>query len=270
MNEFFNWLSNNPVATLTLIVSFGTLVTSSILIFIVAFFQGREISFWPPKIGPKLNSTGKPKGQSGQNILKTGIFTADPEHYAQLNLVGWLNSLRTLDISAYNLTNLLKDLRQPIADAVARGAYVRILIIDHTSLAHQLMLKHSRRPHLLMPDAIKGMENIQDIQSLLKNKPRINGKFEVKLTSWISSCSMILIDSHEENGVARIGIRPPAFRYTKDRVGLFLTRKEHPTPFEHFVKSFDALWDEVSYDWDGTIPPIGNSSSQPSTSSKKF
>lgn len=53
MDEFFRWLSNNPVATTTLIVSFGVLVTSATLIYLVAFFQGREISFWPPKIGQR-------------------------------------------------------------------------------------------------------------------------------------------------------------------------------------------------------------------------
>lgn len=51
MDAFFNWLSSNPPATMTLIVSFGVLVTLIILIYLVAFFRGQDISFWPPRIG---------------------------------------------------------------------------------------------------------------------------------------------------------------------------------------------------------------------------
>lgn len=49
MVEFIKWLSNNSVATGALIVVFGIVV----FIYLFAFFQGREISFWPPKIGAK-------------------------------------------------------------------------------------------------------------------------------------------------------------------------------------------------------------------------
>ncbi len=49
MSEFFQWLSSNPTATITLTLAFGIFV----LIYLIAFFQGREISIWPPRIGPK-------------------------------------------------------------------------------------------------------------------------------------------------------------------------------------------------------------------------
>lgn len=69
MEEFFRWLSSNPVATTSFIVAFGVLVTSTVLIYLLGFFQGREISLWPPKIGAKPGK--KPKtGELGKNRVK--------------------------------------------------------------------------------------------------------------------------------------------------------------------------------------------------------
>jgi len=53
MEKFLEWLSNNPNVAVIMIVSLGFLVVSATLIYVVAFFQGREISFWPPKIGAR-------------------------------------------------------------------------------------------------------------------------------------------------------------------------------------------------------------------------
>jgi len=56
MSEFLKWLAGNPVVAGALVVFLGVLV----LMFVVAFIQGREISFWPPRIGARPD---KPKGQ---------------------------------------------------------------------------------------------------------------------------------------------------------------------------------------------------------------
>jgi len=77
MADFFNWLSNNPVATTTLIVSFGVLVTATTLIYVVAFFQGRSISFWPPKIGEKPNKSKRADTQPLPNDAENGSTEQD-------------------------------------------------------------------------------------------------------------------------------------------------------------------------------------------------
>lgn len=66
MDEFFKWLSSNPVATNILLITFGLLVASIISIYVIAFFQGREISFWPPKIGARPTRSG---GISGSESI---------------------------------------------------------------------------------------------------------------------------------------------------------------------------------------------------------
>ena len=53
MNELIKWLSSGSVSAsiMLILVSFILAVLSSI--YLIAFLQGREISFWPPKIGER-------------------------------------------------------------------------------------------------------------------------------------------------------------------------------------------------------------------------
>ena len=49
MADFFRWLSENPTATLILLVAFSL----AILICLVAVLQGRSVTIWPFKISAK-------------------------------------------------------------------------------------------------------------------------------------------------------------------------------------------------------------------------
>lgn len=57
MDEFVKLLSSNATVTNTILIVLVFAVLSLLSMFLVAFFQGREISFWPPKIGPKPRKT---------------------------------------------------------------------------------------------------------------------------------------------------------------------------------------------------------------------
>ncbi len=70
MDEFFKWLSGNPIATIILLVAVGL----AVIICVVAFFQGREITFWPPKISPKT-----PEFRSTVQIGEVNIPADSPQ-----------------------------------------------------------------------------------------------------------------------------------------------------------------------------------------------
>lgn len=59
MDEFLKLLAQYPLVLITTGILLGIIVLSVIIIFIMAFFQGREISFWPPKIGSRLSKQDK-------------------------------------------------------------------------------------------------------------------------------------------------------------------------------------------------------------------
>lgn len=86
MSEILKWITTDIIAKITLA---GTLA-AVVIMYLVAFFQGREISFWPPKIGKKPNKiqdehvsgeeTSKEKNEkteerSGEH---KGVFESDP------------------------------------------------------------------------------------------------------------------------------------------------------------------------------------------------
>ena len=70
MSEFFQWLSNNPLAATVVTISFVIFT----LTFVFAVVQGREISMWPPKIGSKLVEQQK-EIKSGSLPISTGDTT---------------------------------------------------------------------------------------------------------------------------------------------------------------------------------------------------
>lgn len=56
MDAFFQWLTSNPIAEFFLIAVLGIVILFFIFISLVAFFQGREISIYPLKIGKLPNN----------------------------------------------------------------------------------------------------------------------------------------------------------------------------------------------------------------------
>ncbi len=58
MSDFFQWLAGGSTSSMVFIIAFALVLIGIFLIYTVAFLQGREISFWPLKIGqrPERNS----------------------------------------------------------------------------------------------------------------------------------------------------------------------------------------------------------------------
>lgn len=186
------------------------------------------------------------------------------EVHTELRLEELFDTARTVDLLGYNLKSLLYTTRELIANAVERGTIVRVVLVDIQSPDAQIFRKHTNRPHLLVPDWVAAFEHIRDIQRLLGEKPKVRGRLEVRVTDWIPSCSLILINANEESGIAKVSVHPLAFRQqSSGRMSLVLERKDNPKAFEFLVKGFDILWEEDSEAWDGSIPPISEPISRP-------
>jgi hypothetical protein len=66
MEELFKWLSVNSIASIVLLILFAGSIVSLLVTYLIAFFQGREISFYPPKLGPRPDESKK-GDKSGKN-----------------------------------------------------------------------------------------------------------------------------------------------------------------------------------------------------------
>ena len=67
MEQILKWVASNSMAAT---IAFGVVIFLVTFIYLVAFFQGREISFWPPKIGIKPDKTKQEgaKNETGATV----------------------------------------------------------------------------------------------------------------------------------------------------------------------------------------------------------
>jgi len=205
----------------------------------------------------KIKAELKGKASPAGGVRRRGLTVSNSGVGLDLRLEEHLETARTVDLLGYNLKSLLHGNRELIANAVERGTIVRIILVDIQSSSAQIFRKHTNRPQLLIPDWIASFEHIRDIQQLLEEKPKVNGRLEVRITDWIPSCSLVIINAHEEDGVAKVSIHPLTFRQPSvGRVRLLLEKKRNPEGFEFLTKGFDILWKEDSKTWDGSIPSV--------------
>jgi hypothetical protein len=71
MNEFFKWLASNPIVGNILVFTLVAAIAIFVTMYVIAFFQDREIVLWPPKIGPKPESRQLRSKINGQALPKT-------------------------------------------------------------------------------------------------------------------------------------------------------------------------------------------------------
>lgn len=172
-------------------------------------------------------------------------------------LQNYLDKAKTIDLLGYSLKGLLQDLREPLAQAIIHGAIVRVVIVDATSPSANLFREHSRRPNLLLPEWAAGLQHIKDIQTILSKSQKVLGRLEIKITSWIPSANLVVVNGNEADGILKAGIHSVTFRQPlSDRLSLTIKRKDYPQAFDFFVKGFDILWNEDSVTWDGKIPDV--------------
>jgi len=55
MEAILKFLTQSPILFTISVILLVAIVLSVIFIYISAFIQGREVSFWPPKIGENMN-----------------------------------------------------------------------------------------------------------------------------------------------------------------------------------------------------------------------
>jgi len=199
--------------------------------------------------------------ESSQNTTReTGKFSliaSSDTSKQSFRLQNYLDKAKTIDLLGYSLKGMLQDLRQPLAQAIIQGAVVRIMVVDITSPSANLFREHSRRPNLLFPEWLAGLQHIKDIQNILSNAPKVSGRLEVKVTSWIPSSNLVIVNASDENGILKAGIHSVTFRQPlSERLSLAIKRKDYPQAFDFFVKGFDILWNDDSAIWDGKIPDI--------------
>ncbi len=129
MADSISIILNNNLVLFAVISLFAIVIIAVVTIYMVAFFQGRSISFWPPEIGNKPQTTNYPDSDNFR--ADAGLIVSRPDYYekyyslvskAKKNvlMVGDGFSCHESDSSkyAYGLINALRE-------ALKNGALVK-------------------------------------------------------------------------------------------------------------------------------------------------
>lgn len=141
MSNFLDWILNNPTGLFMFVI----ILVIVIIIYIVGFIQGREINFWPPKIGskpkhiPSLPEVSLPREEYLKQVIKESmkpgtrsicLLSAGLQSRAENPVIlelqeTWKNIASSVSVKVlvqYNEVNL-----QGACELVAGGATVRFV-----------------------------------------------------------------------------------------------------------------------------------------------
>jgi hypothetical protein len=191
-----------------------------------------------------------------------GLFTLDTNPFVHAKIENLIENAKAIDILGYNSKSVLQEFRSHLANAIIRGASVRIIFTDISqSPTKEVFEQHAGRSVVsLSSEWAKALGYINDIQKTLKASSKVNGKLEVKSTTWIPSCNLILFNSADNNnGIVRIDFHALSFRQPLTLAGklfLAISQKDNPKFFEYFAKGFDLLWEKDAQEWNGIVPSV--------------
>lgn len=167
-----------------------------------------------------------------------------------------LAGAESVDLVGYSFANLLGEHREHLVEAVQLGAKIRVLLVNPSSAASDLISRSTQEPERFLDAVRRSLRYLRDIRQLLADSNNAQDALTVRLISWIPSCHMIILDAKQGRGIARIGINSFSFRLGQPkRVSLILSREDYPTEFDYFAAQFELLWeDESTVAWDYSLP----------------
>jgi hypothetical protein len=214
MDALINWLSQNSFAMILLVVII-------VLFYIVAFRQGREISFGPAKIGAKSLALKDGKElQTGRDIL---IFKdSDDERFAELFKKLFREAHRIVLIGT-GFYILRKDaIRKELSPLVRADRELEIYAANPFSPNVEARLVEEETGN---PDPNIRKHGLKEwLRGLSEEKKRNpSAKFSLRLFPFYPTYALFIFDDRDyffyPYGYAQIGTVSPVLHYSKDNLG---------------------------------------------------
>lgn len=175
-------------------------------------------------------------------------FFWENEARKHLDFEKQLKLARSIDLLGYTQVGFLRQFNSNLMQAIKDGTKVRILLVNNSSLAGDLMRDALRDPSSIDLPLQLTLNYLLDIEKRLKESgAEIVNRLEVRLTSWIPSCNLIILDNGQNGGIMDVGIntlllnQPPPY---PERPHLIFGSKEYPTEYAYFKNQFDDLWED--------------------------
>jgi hypothetical protein len=236
MDAFFSWLSSNPVVANVLIVALGAVVLSVVLIYLVAFFQGREVSFWPPKLGKKPVTLSSAQARLEQ--AKVAFSEWDASHLRQR-----LASASEVSMMVIANYDLMTNLAEEIEDFLRRGGQLRCILIKPGGKAVKMVAIRSIDTDVESdPDHIRKQirMSLDKMQAFAKSAPG-SESVEVKTIDYLHSAVITMIDHHSPAGTMYVTLNGFG-QYFTSRPSFILSKDKEAKWFKFFQEAFENMW----------------------------
>ncbi len=251
MSDFLIWLTNNPTASMTIITGITILLVAITLIYLVAFFQGREISFWPPKIGPQSASTKSIQEKSGssENIgnQKELIFLKGRADLQPLE--EQIKNASEIVIVAISANSLIGAHYALLENKLKDGCKLRVALLDPKSPAVNIWNTLAKETTIGkdMPTQPE-IESTLNYLNALRNSERVKGQCEIRLTHVFPPFSMVIIDPHNKSTCSMI-VEFYAFKTPpSNRPHIRLHTLSEKLWFDFYMQQFEKIWND-SKEW---------------------
>lgn len=136
MEGFFTWLSDDSIAKISVLFTFVFFIFTMMIIYLIAFFQGREISFWLPKIGTIPNQ-------------KLEVFEAEAQPIRRKSTID-ISGLQ--DITFKNQDIVWEDLFENVNELDLFFAYASLWRTTNEVRLLKLAKKKGIKIRLILPD----------------------------------------------------------------------------------------------------------------------
>lgn len=239
MNELIKWLTINPIAGTIALATFAIVILAAIIIYLVAFFQGRELSFWPPKIGskPHKRSPSDTPKYSETASTAAGIMLEDRRAFST-PFEQRIASVQNVYLLGINLVGIVTHHESFIKERAKEGCVFRILMVDPRFFTDHDFPAYwtggpRRKEHLL-----QSVEDLVHIRQETQN-------LKIRFLQLPPPFSLLMIDHETDHGEVRVEF----YTYNEnvsERPHFILKKEQNKYWYDFFVNEFDVAWNEAS------------------------
>lgn len=232
MADLLQWLTHNPIV----IVLISVIILVIVLMYLVAFLQGREVSFWPPKIGSKENVPLKQKDKSPvrqKPLLDEKLIWHND---IPINHEG-ISNAKTIDWMSITLNRTFPIIKADVYDCIKGGGLIRILLVDPESEVPNV-LANSGHFHGNTDKVVHSIETTIDQITAWKDEFP-NSNIEVRLMPCPPPYRITIMDRHLAIGY--LYARIPVFNNSKD-IPTIAIKAEDKVWFDFFVDQYEKYW----------------------------
>jgi hypothetical protein len=231
MADFLDLLSNNPEASMVFSIVLGIIVLFLTLTYTIAFFQGREISFWPPKIGAVVN-IDKPL-QSSQPIMSRHFPEANVQKEA-------LENAHIVYFWGLSFERMIPNLQKLLLQRLQAGAEIKFILLEPNSAASRMAsMRHplEKNEALLNSVLIGSLDILQNIKAQISSPE----KLQIRTVDYFPAWTIMLVDPHKSTGklfLSLVSFNDP----NEVRPSMVFTVEKNNDWILYFNDQFERIW----------------------------